>query len=92
LYERSYGQFILALTERIVHYGLWRTEDNMTTMAILYQWARQLRTDRRGQDMIEYALVAALVVVIVASGLAPWIGPTLVQIFSKVGSVLGSTP
>lgn len=42
--------------------------------------------------MIEYALVAALVLVLVASGLAPWVGPTLSQIFSRVGSVMDSTP
>ena len=60
----------------------------MTTIATLYQWAKQLRTDQRGQDLIEYALVAALVVVAVVSGLAPWVGPSLSEIFSKVGSVL----
>ena len=64
----------------------------MTTIASTYRWATQLVSDKRGQDMIEYALVAALVVVLVASGLAPWVGPTLSQIFSRVGSVLSSTP
>jgi len=64
----------------------------MTTIATTYRWATQLVSDKRGQDMIEYALVAALVVVLVASGLAPWVGPTLSQIFSRVGSVLSSTP
>jgi len=64
----------------------------MTTIATVYQWATQLRSDKRGQDMIEYALVAALVVVLVASGLAPWVGPTLSQIFSRVGSALSGTP
>ena len=62
----------------------------MSIMAIVYQWAKRLRDNRRGQDLIEYALVAALVVVAVVSGLAPWVGPTLSQIFSKVTSVLGS--
>jgi Flp pilus assembly pilin Flp len=62
----------------------------MTTIATLFQWARQFRTDQRGQDLIEYALVAALVVVAVVSGLAPWVGPSLSQIFSKVISVLKS--
>jgi len=64
----------------------------MTTIATTYRWATQLASDKRGQDMIEYALVAALVVVLVASGLAPWVGPALSQIFSRVGSVLASTP
>ncbi|MCU1339478.1 MAG: Flp/Fap pilin component [Bryobacterales bacterium] len=63
----------------------------MTTIATLFRWARQFRADQRGQDLIEYALVAALVVVAVVSGLAPWVGPTLSTIFSKVGSVLDSS-
>ena len=57
----------------------------MSIVTIL-QWANRLRADKRGQDMIEYALVAALVVVLVASGLAPWVAPTLSQIFSRVTS------
>ena len=64
----------------------------MTTIATIYQWARKLGADRRGQDLIEYALTAALVVVAVVSGLAPWVAPTLSQIFSKVGCVLSGTP
>jgi Flp pilus assembly pilin Flp len=64
----------------------------MTTKATTYRWFTRLLADERGQDMIEYALVAALVLVLVASGLAPWVGPTLSQIFSRVGSVMSSTP
>jgi Flp pilus assembly pilin Flp len=66
-------------------------EDHMTIKATVYQWAKQLGADRRGQDLIEYALVAALVVVATISGLAPWVGPTLSQIFSKVVSVLNGS-
>ncbi len=62
----------------------------MTTIATLFQWAKQLGTDQRGQDLIEYALVAALVVVAVVSGLAPWVGPSLSQVFSRVTCVLNS--
>ena len=57
----------------------------------VYQWTRRFRSDQRGQDMIEYALVSALVVVAVISGLAPWVGPTLSEIFSKVTSVLDAS-
>jgi Flp pilus assembly pilin Flp len=60
----------------------------MTTIAAVHQWATRLRADQRGQDLIEYALVAALVVVTVVSGLAPWVGPAISQIFSKVINAL----
>ncbi|HYV62752.1 MAG TPA: Flp family type IVb pilin [Bryobacteraceae bacterium] len=63
----------------------------MTALATINQWAKQFHADQRGQDLIEYALVAALVVVAVVSGLAPWVSPMLSQIFSKVGSVLDSS-
>jgi Flp pilus assembly pilin Flp len=56
-----------------------------------YRWAKKLQADKRGQDMIEYALVSALVVVAVISGLAPWVGPTLSEIFSKVTCVLNAS-
>jgi len=64
----------------------------MTTIATVYLWAKRLQADQRGQDMIEYALMAALVVVAVVSGLSQWVAPTLSQIFSKVGSTLSGTP
>jgi Flp pilus assembly pilin Flp len=57
-------------------------------MATVSQWVKRFQADRRGQDLIEYALVACLVVVAVVSGLAPWVGPTLSEIFSKVTCVL----
>ena len=64
----------------------------MKTITATSRWATQLLSDKRGQDLIEYALVAALVVVAVVSGLAPWVGPVLSEIFSKVVSVLSGTP
>jgi Flp pilus assembly pilin Flp len=76
----------------MLHYGVWRGEGMMTTIIAIYRWGMRLAGDQRGQDLIEYALVSALVVVAVVSGLAPWVGPTLSEIFSKVGSVLDSTP
>lgn len=63
----------------------------MTTLMTLYHWTKRFRADQRGQDMIEYALVSALVVVAVISGLAPWVGPTLSEIFSKVTCVLNAS-
>ena len=60
----------------------------MTTRAAVSRWVKKFQADQRGQDMIEYALVACLVLVAVMSGLAPWVGPTLSQIFSNVTCVL----
>jgi Flp pilus assembly pilin Flp len=48
-------------------------------------WIR-LRGDNRAQDMIEYALLAAAIAVIVAGFLPPAIMPSISTIFSKVVS------
>lgn len=55
-------------------------------MATLCARARQLWTDLRGQDMIEYALLAASIAVVIAGFLPPTIMPSVSTIFSKVVS------
>jgi len=45
--------------------------------------------DRRGQDLIEYALMAGFVAV-AAGAVMPGVATSLSQIFSKVGSVLSN--
>ena len=45
--------------------------------------------DRRGQDLIEYALMAAFVAV-AAGAIMPGVATSISQIFSKVASVLSS--
>jgi Flp pilus assembly pilin Flp len=47
---------------------------------------RTLWDDQAGQDMIEYALLAATLVVVVAGVLPPSILPSVSAIFSKVTS------
>ncbi len=42
--------------------------------------------DRRGQDMIEYALLAATIAIVVAGFLPPSIMPSVSTIFSKITS------
>jgi Flp pilus assembly pilin Flp len=42
--------------------------------------------DRRGQDMIEYALLAATIAIVVAGFLPPSIMPSVSTIFSKLTS------
>jgi Flp pilus assembly pilin Flp len=56
-------------------------------MAKMYQlyWAgRGILADDRGQDMIEYALLAAALVVVVAGFLPQQLMPAVSSIFSKV--------
>jgi Flp pilus assembly pilin Flp len=55
-------------------------------MARLYILAQRLRTDARGQDMIEYALLAAAIAVVVAGFLPVTVMPSVSTIFSKVVS------
>lgn len=55
-------------------------------MARLWTSARRLWTDDRGQDMIEYALLAAAIAVIVAGFLPTTVMPGVSTIFSKIVS------
>lgn len=47
--------------------------------------------DERGQDLIEYGLMAAAVLVAVAAILPTTLMPTVSNVFSKIGSVLGAS-
>jgi Flp pilus assembly pilin Flp len=58
----------------------------VTFMVRIYSAAFRLWNDTRGQDMIEYALLAAALAVIVAGFLPPTIMPSISNIFSKVVS------
>jgi len=53
-------------------------------MFILLQEAVRLWRDKRGQDMVEYALLAASVAVVVAGFIPPAVMPAVSTIFSKV--------
>jgi Flp pilus assembly pilin Flp len=53
-------------------------------MVKLYCAAHRMWRDVRGQDMIEYALLAAALAVVVAGFLPPQIMPAVSNIFSKV--------
>jgi Flp pilus assembly pilin Flp len=55
-------------------------------MAKLIRAAHCLWLDKRGQDMIEYALLAASIAIVVAGFLPPAIMPAISTIFSKVVS------
>jgi Flp pilus assembly pilin Flp len=50
-----------------------------------------IRSDERGQDLIEYALLAGFVAVAVGAVFPP-VGNLIATMFSRVGSVLELTP
>jgi Flp pilus assembly pilin Flp len=54
--------------------------------SMAYRFWISLQRDSRAQDMIEYALLAAAIAVIVAGFLPPAIMPSVSTIFSKVVS------
>ena len=51
---------------------------------ILRQRLKELRRDDSGQDMIEYALLAAALVIIVAGFLPPQVVPAISSLFSRI--------
>jgi Flp pilus assembly pilin Flp len=59
---------------------------SLSHLARLGQELQCFAKDRRGQDMIEYALLAAAVAVIVAGFLPPTVMPSVSTIFSKLTS------
>ena len=52
-------------------------------------WAMRIWKDTRGQDLIEYALMAGFVAV-AAGAIMPNVASSISSIFSKVGSVLSA--
>lgn len=58
---------------------------------MLPRFIGRLWRDCRGQDMIEYALLAASLVIIVAGILPPTIMPAVSRIFSTVTSMINGS-
>ena len=63
-----------------------RVRRDGTHMVTLLIQTRRLFEDASGQDMIEYALLAAAIAVVVAGFLPPAIMPSVSTIFSKITS------
>jgi Flp pilus assembly pilin Flp len=59
-----------------------QAEDDMRRLLLL------LLRDQRGQDLIEYALLAATIAIVVAGFLPPAVMPSVSTIFSKITSSL----
>ena len=49
---------------------------------------QNLWRNRKGQDLIEYALMAATIAIVVAGFLPPTIMPSVSTIFSKISSTM----
>jgi pilus assembly protein Flp/PilA len=58
-------------------------------MTQLYVFLQSLSRNRKGQDLIEYALMAG-VVAVAAGAIMPGVASSISTIFSKVASVLGA--
>ncbi|MCZ2147536.1 MAG: Flp family type IVb pilin [Bryobacterales bacterium] len=54
---------------------------------VVLAWKLRIWKDTRGQDLIEYALMAGFVAV-AAGAIMPNISASISQIFSKIGSVM----
>jgi Flp pilus assembly pilin Flp len=48
--------------------------------------------DRRGQDLVEYALAAAFVAVTVSAFFPPSLAPSISRVFSKLDGVFSNIP
>lgn len=63
----------------------------MTGASLIKTRFRQLWRARDGQDLIEYALLAAAVVIVVAGFLPPQVMPAISTIFSKITSGMSAS-
>ncbi|MDX2154396.1 MAG: Flp family type IVb pilin [Bryobacteraceae bacterium] len=59
---------------------------------ILKHAFRRFYLNQRGQDLIEYALLAAFVAVAVSAFLPPAVAPAISGVFSKISSLLSRAP
>jgi len=66
------------------HEGLGKVETMLATLKKLWR-------DESGQDMLEYALLCAALVIIVAGFFPPALGQNISQIFSKVSSQMNGS-
>jgi len=58
------------------------------TIRQLNYWTMRLKADLRGQDLIEYALMAGMIAVVIGAMFPQTIMPSVSTIFSKVQSSL----
>ena len=59
-------------------------------MKFLHTWMATWARDKRGQDLIEYAMLAGFIAVVVAAFFPTQIAPNITMVFSKVSAQLAS--
>ena len=59
-------------------------------MTLFIRMLSKIRRDQRGQDLIEYALLAGFIAVVVGAAFPP-LGDMIAVVFSRVASVMDST-
>ncbi len=64
----------------------------MKIRSLLNRKIIQLATDERGQDLIEYALLAGMVAVAAGAIFPTTVAPNISTIFSKIQHTLGLAP
>jgi Flp pilus assembly pilin Flp len=60
--------------------------------ANLWNFHRRLWRDRRGQDLIEYALITAFVAVTIGGIFPSELAPSITKLFTRVVVILDSAP
>lgn len=61
-------------------------------MQRLYWAVQRFCKDQRGQDLVEYALMAGCVAVVAGAFFPPTVMPAVSVVFSKVVTIFGTTP
>jgi Flp pilus assembly pilin Flp len=69
-----------------------KTGGGTTAMQRLYWAVQRLLKDRKGQDLVEYALMAASVAVVAGAFFPPTVMPAVSGIFSRVVTLFNQTP
>jgi Flp pilus assembly pilin Flp len=64
----------------------------LTNLNSVFRTYRGLILDRRGQDLVEYALMAASIAVAAGAIFPTTVAPSISTIFSKVVSSFNATP
>lgn len=67
-----------------------RRRERSAGKASMKNFWKQLRSDTRGQDLVEYALAAGLVAVAAVAAM-PSLSTTVSNVFAKIGSIINSS-